>query len=335
MDRAEKKCHSEGSEESQVLNRDPSAAPQDDRLKYYLSWITWPVLMAICVAITMYGFEQGAVLLYFNLAYFFLAVSLFFLERWMPHEKEWEKPDGQTFASIMHTLSSKGTVQGLLLFGGVIGLAELITPVHEPGEGIWPRDWPMWAQVLLGLVAAEFGLYWVHRAGHEVPFFWKFHAIHHSVTKLWFVNTGRFHFVDSLLSIILGLGILVLMGAPMEVVKWLSALTAFIGLLTHCNVEMRFGPISWVFNTPELHRWHHSMDLSEGNRNYCENVMLWDHVFRTWVNPKRRPPKIIGMKDFLPDKFIHQLIWPFLSVKQKQRIIPEFEPMEFVYEDKP
>lgn len=306
------------------------------RAKYIISWISWPLLMIVCIAITQVGFEQDSVLFYFNFAYFLLAVSLYFLERFMPHEESWRRPDGQTIASLLHTISSKGTVQGLLLFGGVIGLAEIMTPVSEAGPeyGIWPREWPMVAQVMLGLIAAEFGLYWVHRAGHELPFFWRFHAIHHSVTKLWFVNTGRFHFIDSLLSIILGLGIILAMGAPMEVVMWLSAITAFIGMLTHCNVEMRFGPISWVFNTPELHRWHHSMDLSEGNRNYCENVMIWDHVFRTFVNPRRRPPAVIGMSDYLPERFIHQLIWPFLTVKAKQRIIPEFVPKPFGYEDK-
>ena len=307
-----------------------------NRAKYIISWLTWPMLMIVCIAITQVGFAQGSVLLYFNLAYFLLAISLFFLERTMPHELSWRDPDGQTIASLLHTISSKGTVQGLLLFGGVIGLAQIMTPVAEAGPqyGIWPREWPMAAQVALGLVAAEFGLYWVHRAGHEVPFVWRFHAIHHSVTKLWFVNTGRFHFVDSLLSIVLALAIILAMGAPMEVVMWLSAITAFIGMLTHCNVEMRFGPLSWIFNTPELHRWHHSMDLSEGNRNYCENVMIWDHVFRTFVNPPRRPPAVIGMKDYLPERFIHQLIWPFLTVKTKQRIVPEFEPLPFGYEDK-
>ena len=64
----------------------------------------------------------------------------------------------------------------------------------------------------------------------------------------------------------------------------------YIGLLTHCNVAMRFGPLSLVFNTPELHRWHHSMDLREGNKNYGENLAIWDLLFGTWFNAARRPP---------------------------------------------
>lgn len=300
-----------------------------ERFKYYLSWITWPALFGICVAITAYAFAGPYPILGFNIAYIFLMISLFFLERWMPHEKEWEKPDGQTWASILHTISSKGTVQGLLIFGGVIGLAELITPMEHEGYGIWPRDWSLWAQICLGVTAAEFGLYWAHRIAHEVEFFWKFHAIHHSVTKLWFVNTGRFHFIDSLVSIVLGLVILVALGAPMEIVKWLSAITAFIGMLTHCNVEMRFGPVSWIFNTPELHRWHHSKDLREGNKNYGENIMLWDMLFGTYFNEPRRPPVDIGIKEHMPPRFRHQIIWPFIGVEKKKKIAPEYEPVPF------
>lgn len=300
-------------------------------LKYALSWVLWPALFTICMVITAYGFAVDHSIIYFNIAYVFLIVSLFLLERWMPHEREWLNPDGQNIASILHTLSSKGSVQGILIFGGTIGLLGLF---ENPTHGIWPHDWPMWAQVSLGVVAAEFGLYWVHRAGHEISWVWRFHAVHHSVTKLWFLNTGRFHFIDSLLSILLGLFVLVLLGAPLEVMKWLSAVTAFIGMLTHCNVEMRFGLINYVFNTPGLHRWHHSKDLKEGNRNYGENVMIWDHIFRSYYDADYRPPVDIGMKDYMPRAFLKQLLWPFLPVSMKQRLEADFEPLPFIKEDK-
>lgn len=276
-----------------------------------LSWISWPGLFVICLLITAQGFEAGHPILYFNMAYAFLAVSLFALERLMPHEAVWNEDDGQTFANIAHTLSSKGTVQILVAFSAVIGLALYVTPAAAPGYGMWPRDWPMGIQVVMGVYLAEFGLYWAHRLAHEWPLLWRFHAIHHSVTRLWIINTGRFHFVDSLLSIIFGMVILLGLGAPEEVLVWLSAITAFIGMMTHCNVDMRFGPLSWIFNTPGLHRWHHSRDLREGNKNYCENIMLWDMVFGTYINPSHRPPVNIGMDAYMPPGFLQQVSWPF------------------------
>ncbi len=301
--------------------------------KYYLSWVLWPLLFILCMVIAGYGFAIHRPVVFFNIAYVFLIATLFGLEKWMPHERAWLNPDGQNIASILHTLTSKGSVQGLFIFSGVIGLADYITPVADQGYSIWPRDWPMWAQVVLGLIAAEFGLYWVHRAGHETALFWRFHAVHHSVTKLWFLNTGRFHFIDSLASIVFGLGILLVLGAPMEVVKWLTVITAFIGMLTHCNVEMRFGWLNYFFNTPGLHRWHHSKDLREGNRNYGENIMIWDHIFGTFYDADYRPPADIGMKDYMPERFTHQLLWPLLSVKARKRLDPDYVPLPFIREE--
>jgi sterol desaturase/sphingolipid hydroxylase (fatty acid hydroxylase superfamily) len=280
-------------------------------LRWFLSWTAWPGLFVICMLITYAGFLAGKPVTFFNIAYAFLAVCLLILERYMPHEQEWNEDDGQTFANIAHTLSSKGTVQSIIIFSTAIGLASHITPAAEPGYGIWPREWPLWIQVVLGVYAAEFGLYWAHRISHIWYPLWKFHAVHHSVTRLWVVNTGRFHFLDSLFKIILAMGVLLAMGAPMEVLVWLSAITAFIGMMTHCNVDMRFGPLSWVFNTPGLHRWHHSRDLREGNRNFGENVVLWDQLFGTYINPAHRPPVDIGMDNYMPPGFFAQLIHPF------------------------
>lgn len=281
------------------------------QIKNLVSWAAWPGLLALCVAITAYGFSIGYPVVFFNLAYAFLAVSLYGLEQVMPHEKVWNENDGQTFANIAHTLLNKGAVQALVVSSTAIGLAAYITPASEPGYGIWPRDWPIWLQAVLGVVVAEFGLYFAHRFAHEWKWLWRFHAVHHSVTRLWIINTGRFHFVDSLMSIFMGMAILLALGAPLEVLVWLSAVTAFIGMLTHCNVEMRFGWLSLIFNTPGLHRWHHSRVISEGNSNYGENLMLWDQLFGTYFNPKRLPPVDIGIAEPMPAGFVQQLAHPF------------------------
>jgi ornithine lipid hydroxylase len=281
-------------------------------LRNVISWIAWPGLLALCLLATAGGFAVGHPIIVFNLTYFTLAFTLLLLERWMPHEQAWRKQDGQLFADLAHTLVSKGTVQTLVIFSGVIGLASVITPVSQPGYGVWPRHWPLAAQVIMGVTVSEFGLYWAHHIAHKWRPLWRFHAVHHSVKKLYVINTGRFHFVDSLKSIIPGMAILLALGAPMEVVTWLSAITAYIGILTHCNVEMRFGWLSVLFNTPELHRWHHSKDLREGDKNFGENIMLWDWVFGTWFNESwRRPPVDIGIKDDMPARFRDQLVWPF------------------------
>jgi sterol desaturase/sphingolipid hydroxylase (fatty acid hydroxylase superfamily) len=105
--------------------------------------------------------------------------------------------------------------------------------------------------------------------------------------------------------------VLLLLGAPRDVLLLVSAVTAIIGMLTHCNVEMRCGPLNYVFNTPCLHRWHHSKVLHEGNRNYGENIVIFDILFGTYFNEDRRPPVDIGITHPMPASFWEQLKVPF------------------------
>ena len=266
------------------------------RLRTFVACTAWPALLVAATAATAYGFARGAPILAFNLTYLALVASLLALEHWMPHEESWKPHDGQLMLDLGHTLVSNGTVQVLVVFSGVIGLSALI---------------------VAGLAVSEFAAYWAHRTAHEWRPLWYFHAVHHGVGKLWCVNSGRFHFVDALKSVVPGVAILVLAGAPAEVMAWLSALTGYIGLMTHTNATMRFGPLSYVFNTPELHRWHHSMDLREGNRNYGENLVIWDLVFGTWFNEARRPPATIGIREAMPTRLGAQLVWPFLRLRAR------------------
>ena len=291
-----------------------------------VSWIAWPGLLAACVGATALGFHFGVGVIAFNLTYVGLAASLLLLERWMPHEPAWQVRDGQLGADLLHTLASNGTIQVLVVFGGIIGLTALLP---AEGAGLWPRHWPLAVQVMLGLAVSEFAGYWAHRIAHEWEPLWYFHAIHHSVERLWCINNGRFHFVDALKSVVPGVTILLLAGAPAEVLAWLSALTGYIGIMTHCNVAMRFGVLSWVFNTPELHRWHHSKDLREGNKNYGENIVLWDLLFGTYFNAARRPPVDIGIQDAMPGRFRDQVVWPFRKLAAS-RVPAAFEDPETV-----
>ena len=261
------------------------------------------------MALVALGIELGyPSVLVFNVVYLSFAAVIFMAERVRPHEQEWRSSDQQTWQDLSHTVLTKGVVQVMIVFAGVIGLAEYIS---ADGRAPWPVDWPIWAQAILGMLVAEFGLYWMHRISHEWYPMWRFHALHHSVRRLWFVNTGRFHFMDTVLSIAAAMPLLIVLGAPTDVFIWVSITTAFVGMLTHANIDMRCGPMNYIFNTPVLHRWHHSTDLREGNKNYGEVLIVYDLLFGTYVNPDRRPPVEIGIKEAMPSGFWHQLLAPF------------------------
>jgi sterol desaturase/sphingolipid hydroxylase (fatty acid hydroxylase superfamily) len=278
-----------------------------------LSWIIWPALLVAGLAGAGVSFATTTPLLWFNAVYLSVVIVIALLERLMPFERQWLRRDGETVNDIAHTLLNKGGVQIAAAFGATapMAVATLAHPMMTGVTQIWPTGWPLPLQVVLGLVIAELGLYVAHRAAHEILTLWRFHALHHSVQRLWVINTGRFHLVDSLFKIALSQLPLYLLGAPLPVFLWIGAVTAFIGLLTHCNIDVRTGPLDWIFSTPSLHRWHHSRVLAEGNTNYGENLVLWDQVFGTYFNPARRPPADIGISGRIADGFLAQLLQPF------------------------
>jgi ornithine lipid hydroxylase len=275
-----------------------------------IHYLLWPLLLSACLFTYWYGTQVGHPIMAYNLAYFGMAIVLFGLERVYPYQQAWLKSDGQMLNDIGHTVLTKGASQLLATSAALLGLSEVSI---EP-SAYWPSNWPLAAQVGLALIVAEFGLYWAHRSAHMWWPAWCWHAVHHSVTKLWFVNTGRFHLFDSLWKVAFSLTLGLIAGAPKEIVMWVLVITPFIGFLTHCNVHMQCGMINWVFNTPQLHRWHHSQDPVEGNKNFGENLVIWDIVFGTRFLPKDRlPPVDIGCSDPVPKAFLGQLLFPFTA----------------------
>ena len=93
---------------------------------------------------------------------------------------------------------------------------------------------------------------------------------------------------------------------------WYFGLLAYGGILTHANIDMQCGLFSYVINTPELHRWHHSRYQKETDTNYGEGTMVWDHLFGTFYHPNRRPPLDVGVDFPVSSKLIQQLIQPLM-----------------------
>jgi sterol desaturase/sphingolipid hydroxylase (fatty acid hydroxylase superfamily) len=184
------------------------------------------------------------------------------------------------------------------------------------GVGLWPSAAPLTAQLALALVTAELFEYWAHRLMHETALLWRFHAIHHSAPRLYWLNAVRFHPVDYVLLGICKLVPLAVLGAPAAVLALVNVFSAVHGSYKHSNVPVRLGPLNWVFSMAELHRWHHSRDVREANRNYGGNLALWDVVFGTrFLPPGREPPTDVGLADRprFPTGYFAQWLVPFRS----------------------
>lgn len=140
---------------------------------------------------------------------------------------------------------------------------------------------PLWVQVLALLLVLDFFFYVMHRLKHRWLWWWRLHETHHSSTDLDWLSTVRFHPLEKALDRLIFLLPLLVLGVSDEALLIWAAVDAFWGMLIHSNVNLRLGPLIYVFNGPELHRWHHSPDLRLQQRNFSNNFSLFDWLFGT------------------------------------------------------
>lgn len=175
---------------------------------------------------------------------------------------------------------------------------------------------PLWAKLGLGLLIGEVGTYWGHRLSHEIPWLWRYHAVHHSTEQLYFLAHTRTHPVDMVVTRLFGLTPLYLLGlaGPGVAGSAAPALLLLIGTVwgffIHANLRWRFGPLEWLVATPAFHHWHHSK-FEHINRNYASTLPLLDRLFGTYHLP-RAWPAACGIEAPMPKTLAGQLTAPFL-----------------------
>lgn len=134
--------------------------------------------------------------------------------------------------------------------------------------------------LLLNLVVVDFLYYLQHRAFHEIPWLWKFHAPHHYSPKvnIWCSSRNalltHFFFVYLLVNPFLGY----LCDAPACFFGG-AMITAAMDLFRHANMSVDFPWLKQIIVTPKQHHRHH--DSAHGFANYGANFILWDRIFGT------------------------------------------------------
>lgn len=135
--------------------------------------------------------------------------------------------------------------------------------------------------VALVFVASDLVGYWAHRLMHRVPFFWRFHRLHHEATQTTWIDAWRQHPVDFVLH---GIAVGVpgaLLGASLSELASVVVLRKAFTTFLHANVAVTFGPLHWVVASPEFHHHHHSADPRHFDTNFAGTFPLWDLVFGT------------------------------------------------------
>ena len=108
--------------------------------------------------------------------------------------------------------------------------------------------------------------------------------------------------------------------ASTPVLFWYSVMFNTIGQLSHANIDTACGWLNYVFNTPEVHRYHHSRVPKEANTNYGQVLMVFDVLFGTFYLPSCAqdqgvkglvpPPSRIGDKGLSNAGVAHNLLRP-------------------------
>ena len=238
---------------------------------------------------------------------FFTVLGEFFIplfKDWKPNFKENFFPDASLFVVNYILLQS----QLLQIF-----IASIAISFSGGGFNLWPSDSNIVFQLVLALVISEFGLYWFHRGCHEIPFLWRFHKIHHNPERLYWFNATRFHYLDVTLPQVSAALPLLLLGAEGKIIALVTIFSTVHGYWQHINAEQDQGLLNYFFSGPELHRWHHNLNPDIANHNYGNNLIVWDHIFKTFYWPKdnKEQLKNIGVQGDTSNNVISMTFDPF------------------------
>ncbi|MFZ5557189.1 MAG: GH3 family domain-containing protein [Pseudomonadota bacterium] len=295
----------------------------------YLPWLAYPATLAGALALHHALKTAGQPLPVAAYAPVLVGAAVVTLLEWrMPNERAWwpgreDVKQDLLFMAVIQLALPK--VIGLAL---ALMAAALVQDRGWAATELWPHAWPLWVQALTMLLAADFLRYWLHVAAHRVPFLWRFHAVHHSPPRLYWLNVGRFHPVDKTLQLFLDTAPFVLLGVAPEVIALYFVFYAVNGFFQHCNVRLRFGWLNYLVSSAELHRWHHSRVPRESNTNYGNNVIVWDLLFGTWFLPRDRGVGELGLLNrCYPAGFVEQMGAPF-TPGMSQREVPLQRPGE-------
>jgi sterol desaturase/sphingolipid hydroxylase (fatty acid hydroxylase superfamily) len=139
---------------------------------------------------------------------------------------------------------------------------------------------------LMAFMIYDFFQYWMHRAQHK--FFWKQHAVHHSIDELSGINS-YFHWTEELFRA-------VFITIPLSVLIGLDAVPTFIiitilnnmhGYYLHSPTKLHFGRTARrVLADNRYHRIHHSRESVHFDKNFGAFASIWDQVFGTAYFPR-------------------------------------------------
>jgi sterol desaturase/sphingolipid hydroxylase (fatty acid hydroxylase superfamily) len=135
------------------------------------------------------------------------------------------------------------------------------------------------------------------------------------VEEMGYAAHLRYHFVETLVYRTIEYVPLAMIGFGLQPFIIVHLFTLAIGHLNHANIYLPLGPLKYIFNSPQMHIWHHAKDLPKGSygKNYGISLSIWDYLFGSvWMpHDGRDIPLGFPEVDNYPDDFLGQVKKPF------------------------
>lgn len=260
--------------------------------------------------------------------YFFwlMVVSLlcFALESLWPWRDK-QKQLRPQFGQDLLWLFFNGHYVGIATSFVAVYVGSLVAPHFFESMERWHlmSSWPLVVQLVVFFLIKDFLEWSVHNLLHRVGWLWEFHKTHHSIEQMDWIGNFRFHWMEVFVYHSITYMPLVVMGVDGRVILWLAIFGTLIGHLNHSNLNITWGPLRYVLNSPRMHIWHHDHQTPPGHpygTNFGITLSLWDWLFGTayWPDPKHAPtqqPERLGFEGIerYPRSFLGRFLYP-LSV---------------------
>ncbi len=177
-----------------------------------------------------------------------------------------------------------------LVINVIVGIATVgvFFWVSESNIGLLQMvELPFLVELLIAVMALDFiAQYVVHYMLHRVKWMWKFHMVHHSDTKVDATTGTRHHPGDYLLRECFAIATVVVFGIPVSFYVFYRICTIFFTYVSHANISLPTWldkPLSYMFITPNVHKFHHHFERPWTDTNFGNIFSLWDRIFGTFV----------------------------------------------------
>ncbi|MDH5325282.1 MAG: sterol desaturase family protein [Gammaproteobacteria bacterium] len=276
--------------------------------------LAYPAVMASALGLhflLLWASIPLAVAAYVPVIFSIVAINL--LERYYPFHKPWCPDKSDIATDLTFLVFLQMILPQLALMLVLFALAQSGVLSSETLSHWWPHDWPVLAQFVLMALLIDFSTYWVHRGLHGIPVLWRFHAVHHSVKKLYWLNVHHDHALEALFLFGFGLMPFMVMGVNESVLAFFVVIFGSHAFFQHSNINISYGFLNYLLSTSELHRWHHARDTQLSEHNFGNTLSIWDMLFGTWYFPHAQFHDIGLKNDNYPQGFFNQMRTPFIK----------------------